>query len=129
MLLVALVTLPWPVQFKKLFKKCLNIKISLLFQQFWGGYIKELKEEGRNDTSHNKEIPPASLIEIIMMLSLLQQIMECDKSRHLEYQSLIQKLPQDYKNTYHRLIQYGAMFIVCMHTARRGREGIGKLIF
>ena len=50
--------------------------------------------------------------------------MEVDKEQEpLKYQNLIQQLPQEYRNSYHRLIQYGAMFILCLHTARRGREG------
>ena len=94
------------------------------FNQFWGGYIKELKDEGRNDTLHHPEIPPASLIGILEFLGFLEELMECDKEKEKQkYQSLVAKLPEVYKNGYHKLIQYGAMFIICLFTARRGREG------
>ena len=39
------------------------------------------------------------------------------------YKMLIQQLPKDYINEYHRLLQFGAMFIIAFHAARRGREG------
>ena len=56
--------------------------------------------------------------------------MECDKNQEPQkYQSLIQHLPQGYKDSYHRLTQYGAMFIICLHTVRRGREGKLKIFF
>ena len=36
---------------------------------------------------------------------------------------LVKMLPPDYQEEYHRLIQYGAFFIIAMSFARRGREG------
>ena len=91
---------------------------------FWGGYTKELKEEGRMDTTHNDEIPAESLKETQKFLVLLQSIMRCDKAQDkVKYMSLIQKLPTEYQLGYHRLFQYAAFYIIAMHFARRGREG------
>ena len=91
---------------------------------FWGGYKKELKDEGRNDTTHNEKIPETSVIEIVKKLALLQRIMQCDKEKDAKkYKQLVQMLPPDYQEEYHRLIQYGAFFIIAMSFARRGREG------
>ena len=91
---------------------------------FWGGYTKELKVEGRMDTTHNDEIPADSLEKIQEHLVLLQSIMRCDKAQDkVKYKSLIQKLPTEYQQDYHRLFQYAAFFIIAMHFARRGREG------
>ena len=91
---------------------------------FWGGYKKELKECGRMDTTHNDEIPAASLIKIQELLVLLLALMMCDKEKDsAKYKRLVQKLPDQYKDDYHRLYQYGAFFIIAMHFAKRGREG------
>ena len=38
---------------------------------FWGGYKKELKDEGRNDTTHNERIPETSVIPIVKCLAVL----------------------------------------------------------
>ena len=92
---------------------------------FWGGYIKELKVEGRNDTEHNEEIPTESLVKIQELLAILQNIMQCDKQKDaIKYKGLVNKLPTEYQQDYHKLFQYGAFFIIAMHFARRGREGM-----
>ena len=92
---------------------------------FWGGYIKELKEAGRNDTDHNEEIPTESVVKIQEKLAICEQIMECDKQKDaIKYNELVKKLPVEYQQEYHRLFQYGAFFIIAMYFARRGREGM-----
>jgi c-di-GMP-related signal transduction protein len=90
---------------------------------FWSGYTKELKELGRNDVTHNESIPRSSIIEIQKHLVILLQIMRCKPDDKARYKSLIEKLPLEYKDDYHRLIQYGAYYIIGMHFAKRGREG------
>ena len=50
--------------------------------------------------------------------------MKCGDEKNTErYKTLIQKLPEDYRFEYHRLIQYGLYFIIGMNFAKRGREG------
>ena len=91
---------------------------------FWGGYKKELKDEGRNDTTHNEKIPETSVIAIVKRLAVLQRIMQCCKQKDAtKYMQLVKMLPPDDQDQYHRLIQYGAFFIIAMSFARRGREG------
>ena len=76
------------------------------------------------DTTHNDSIPKESLIKIHQMLPLLLEIIKClDKKDTDRYKSLVQKLPEDYQDNYHRLIQMGSYFIVGMSFAKRGREG------
>ena len=76
------------------------------------------------DTTHNDEIPAESILKIQLLLVLLLELMKCDKGKDsAKYKKLVQKLPDDYKDDYHRLIQYGAFFIIAMHFAKRGREG------
>ena len=76
------------------------------------------------DTTHNDEIPADSMYKLQALLVVLQQIMECEDKKSTEYEYLMTKLPEGYRNSYHRLLQYGAMFILCLHCARRGREGM-----
>lgn len=101
-----------------------KIYCSFSFQLFWSGYQKELKELGSWDTVHNDEIPKASLIKLMELLAKLQKVMEADKEKDAaKKKEWIQKLPVEYINCYHKLLQYAAMMIICMHFARRGREG------
>ena len=70
------------------------------------------------------------MIKLLDLMTLLQQIMECEKEKEkTKYNSLVEQLPQEYKNSYHKLIQYGAMFILCLHTARRARESKNNFYF
>ena len=76
------------------------------------------------DTTHNDSIPKESLIKIFQRLALLLEIMKCgDEKGTNRYKSLVQQLPEDYRNDYHRLIQMGTYYIVGMNFAKRGREG------
>ena len=84
--------------------------------------MKELKEDGRNDTTYNNEIPMESKDKIEKLLAHCLQIMLCDK-KSPKYQRLVAELPFEYQNEYHRLYQFGAMYILGMNFAKRGREG------
>ena len=78
------------------------------------------------DTTHNDSIPKESLIKIFQHLAILLELMILicgDQKGTNRYKSLVQQLPEDYHNNYHRLIQMGSYFIVGMYFAKRGREG------
>ena len=81
-----------------------------------------MKEEGRNDTTHNDEIPKESRDKIEKMLAQALQVMLCDKASP-KYRRLVAELPLEYQNEHHRLYQFGAMYILGMSFAKRGREG------
>ena len=101
-----------------------KVKNIFFFQLSWGGYVKELKELGRNDTTHNDEIAKESLVKIHKMLAVVLEMMKCGDEKNTErYKKLIPKLPEDYRFEYHRLIQFGLYFIIGMNFAKRGREG------
>ena len=67
------------------------------------------------------------MVALQKLLVVLQKIMDCPDKDSLEYKELIKDLPMGYEKSYHRLIQYGAIMIICLHTGRRGREGIDEL--
>jgi DNA-binding ferritin-like protein (Dps family) len=45
------------------------------------------------------------------------------KKEEVKYKNLVEQLPNEYRNEYHRLLQFGAMYIIGMNFAKRGREG------
>ena len=76
------------------------------------------------DTTHHDEIPGESIEKIQELLVLLLEIMKCDKKTDAaKYRHLLQKLPNGFEFEYHKLLQYGAFYIIGMHFAKRGREG------
>ena len=76
------------------------------------------------DTTHHDEIPGESIEIIQELLVWLLEIMKCDKKTDAaKYRQLLQKLPNGFEFEYHRLLQYGAFYIIGMHFAKRGREG------
>ena len=96
---------------------------------FFKGYIKTLKAEGRADTVHNPPLMDESHVRINNMLAHLQIIMEIegeDKNSN-EYESLLNFLPEGYKDDWHKLVQWGVIFLIMIHHGRRAREGIDKL--
>ena len=53
--------------------------------------------------------------------------MEIEDKNSQEYKNLVAKLPEEYQDKYHVLIEYGAVVILMLCFARRGREGIDKI--
>ena len=104
-------------------RKYRTLNVYLSFQKFWGGYVKELKSQGRWDEDHKDEIPAPTMARLQEILVLLQKIMLCEKKTCAEYKSLVSQLPESYKNNYHRLIQCGGYMIVGLQFARRANEG------
>ena len=97
------------------------------FQNFYAGFIKKLKSEGRGDTEHRKEIPTSSLKVIMDLLRLLQEILRCEDKKTPEYRNLIEKLPKDYQDSYHILIQKGVVYLLISLFGRRARENTDAL--
>ena len=103
-----------------------NTKDFPKFNTFYRGLLLKLKDSGKADTEHHKEIPPATLSKINSFLSILHQLV-IGTPKTEEYDSLIEKLPVKWQDNYHYLCQYGIMFIVMNYLARRGREGFDTL--
>ena len=91
------------------------------FQSFFNGLLGKLKQEGYGSTAHHDEIDEESQHRIQDLLVLLQTIMETEKDDP-KYKELIKKLPAEWRSKYHYLIQWGAQYILMLHTAKRGRE-------
>ena len=93
----------------------------VLFQSFFNGLLGKLKQEGYGSTAHHDEIDEESQRRIEDLLVLLQTIMETKKDDP-KYKELIKKLPVEWRSKYHYLIQWGAQYLLMLHTAKRGRE-------
>ena len=95
-----------------------------LLQRFYKGFIKELKALGKADTRHNDPIDEVTEEKIDDMLSTIQKLMEEKDKSSQRYKNLVLCLPEAHREDWHRLAQYGAMYICVKYCARRAREGI-----
>ena len=65
--------------------------------------------------------------QIENLLIVLQDLMfEADKSSE-NYQNLLLKLPIDYANEYHYLIQWSAVYVILSHNTRKSRGHVDSL--
>ena len=94
---------------------------------FFKGYIKTLKAEGRADTVHNPPLEDESHERINNLLAHLQIMMEIEDKTSDEFQSLLNFVPDGYEEDWHKLVQWGVIFLIIIHHGRRAREGIDSL--
>lgn len=93
--------------------------------QFLKGHQKELKSAGRADTEHYQEIADEDLMKIF---DLCQNVVTALERRgEDDYQEKLMKIPSEFRNCYHKLLQYAAQIIVMLMDCRRGREGLEDL--
>ena len=88
------------------------------------GYLKKLKSAGKADTNHHEEIPAASEEKIMDLIRNLQTLLDLEDKATLEYQEAVDKLPEDFQDSYQHLLQYCCMYLFMSSFAKRGREGI-----
>ena len=94
---------------------------------FYKGFLKEeVKAKGRGDTKHHEALHSRSLLNIQKLLAVLTKVMKCEKPSH-EYTKLKEEIPSEYKETWHRLLPFGNMFVISLLTGRRGREGLSEM--
>ena len=75
----------------------------------------------------DKEVLKSDLDQIENLLIVLQDLMcETDKSSE-NYQNLLLKLPIDYANEYHYLIQWSAVYVILSHNTRKSRSHVDGL--
>ena len=97
------------------------------FQNFYLGFVKKLKQSGKGDIQHHKEIPEPSVRKLNELLILLQKIMNCKNKDDTEYKMLISKLPKGYQDSYHKLLQWSMIYVILFAFARRASEGVDAL--
>ena len=89
--------------------------------------MKKLKQSGKGDTQHHKEIPESSVRKLNELLILLQKIMNCKQKGGTTYQELVSKLPKNFQDSYHRLLQWSVIYVILFAFARRASEGVDAL--
>ena len=102
-----------------------------LFTEFYSGWMKTLKNEGKADTSHQPDIPAATLKRIHEVGKILHELVTGNPDDQ-SYQDLMEQVPvlpdKDGKDKgFHYLCQNVIIFLVCHYLARRGREGLDSL--
>ena len=116
--------------------KITDSKSFLWFQKFYKGFSLELKKKGRHDTIHNAPLEQESLKKIQELMIILLKLMRSDKTNidaadiqpgYKSYQQLKEELPEEYKESWHILLPYAAMALICLLTGRRAREGLDQL--
>ena len=85
---------------------------------------KELKAAGKADTNHNEPIEEETEDRINDLLALVQKIMEEKDTESENFKNLVESLPEEYHQTWHKIAQWGVMFLIMKNCARRAREGI-----
>lgn len=86
-----------------------------------------LKSEGRADTVHNAPLINESHEKINNLLAHLQIMMEIKDKNSEEFLSMLDFLPDGFRYEWHKLVQWGVIFIIMIHHGRRAREGIDSL--
>ena len=93
----------------------------------WNKYTIQLTHEGKAYTKHKEEIPPATIDNIYMLLVRAQSALE---NRHSDnyVEDYLAKIPTDLHDKLHRVVMFGACFLVIFFEVRRSREGLESLI-
>ena len=104
---------------KRITKNAMDIGDANIFPDFdrlWKAKLLELKRNGRGDVKHNLPIPDLVMDKIYKLLALLTQLMETDNSCPL-FEALLEQLPPNYRNGYHKLVLDGAIFVFILHVS------------
>ena len=74
------------------------------------GVARDLKKEGKAETTHYPPIPTTGLIKIFGLIGLVTRVFQvCGTAEFVE---VVKKIPQSYRQKYHVLLQISAQFIL-----------------
>ena len=92
----------------------------------WKAYQGEvLKPNGKMEVKHGKFLSPELMEGIMEVVAIACATYE--KRGTPEYETLLAKLPEQYRDNYHKLIQMGVQYCITFFFAQRGREGVAAL--
>jgi hypothetical protein len=101
-----------------------DVSASSVFKKldkFFKGLWASLKEAGKRETTHTPEIPAGSQEKIYLLFG---QVLAVAEARGTDgYDDAVAKLPEEYRDRYHELFQFAAMFVLIMFDVRRSQEG------
>ena len=95
------------------------------FHQFYSGFVKKLKGEGKADTKHHPEIPAQSQRAFQTLFGHLLRVLNARGCE--EYEHMLQNLPEESREDYHYLLQKAVMYILVLFDCRRGQEGMAAM--
>ena len=71
-------------------------------------------------------MPDSSVSAVFSLLSLVFQLMTTEKTSQ-QYQSYVNMLLLNFRESHHRLMQAGTWFIIALSYCRRGGEGFASM--
>ena len=92
----------------------------------WRKYTIMLTKEGKSVTKHKEEIPPDTMDALWMLFSATQSALE-NRSSDRYVSDFLSKINLNLHNELHKVMMYGACFILIFFEARRGQEGLEYL--
>ena len=92
----------------------------------WKAYQGEvLKPNGKMEVKHGKFLCPELMEGIMEVVSIACDTFDARGTP--EYETLLARLPEEYRDCYHKLIQMGAQYCVTLFFAQRGRESVAAM--
>jgi len=93
---------------------------------WWKAYQGEvLKPRGKMQVNHGKFLPPAFMEGVMDMVGLAMAVFAARGTA--SYEELLKQLPEEYKDSYHKLIQMGAQYVTTIFLAQRSIESMVEL--
>ena len=89
----------------------------------WRKYTIMLTKEGKSVTKHKEEIPPDTMDALWMLFSATQSALE-NRSSDRYMSDFLSKINVNLHNDLHKVMMFGACFIVIFFEARHGQEGL-----
>ena len=84
-----------------------------------------LKPRGKMATKHRRFLPPDFLEGVLWLVPLA---VKCYNTRGTaEYSEHLDKLPVDFRDNYHKIIQWGVQYFITLFFGMRGLEGTKQL--
>ena len=102
-----------------------NASVFKKLDKFFGGLFKTLKEAGRGDVTHTAEIPAETTKALHQLFGTLLLVLEARDTDG--YDNEVAKLPENFRTSYHVLLQMAVMYTIIMFDVRRGQEGLAAL--
>ena len=91
----------------------------------WKAFVAELVDKKRATTKHHEEVDPKTLLKIYQLVMAAKDVIECRGSS--DYEEKLKKIPAQYHNRVHYVVQWGAELILMMYEVRRGVENLDSL--
>ena len=84
---------------------------------------------GRGDVKHTKGLSEAGLCKLRKLIGTVQAVLEARRNKDQDaYSVALEKVPGEYKQSYHDLARMLVQTMIMLMDMRRGREGLAALL-